>query len=203
MNQHALLATLAALVLLPAQAADMNKVLRVALNAPETGFDPAKVSDLYSSTVTENIFDPLVTYDYLARPAKLIPNTVSALPTISADGKVYTFRLKPGIHFAADPAFRSMQAAALARVLTSQRVDQAQGMDGAQRQVGQVAEEVGHAGADRARRHGPRRCASDGRPALWVRGGSARHRGLDACHRAVGLSGKCRPGQGKRRVPAV
>ena len=63
MNQHALLATLAALVLLPAQAADMNKVLRVALNAPETGFDPAKVSDLYSSTVTENIFDPLVTYD--------------------------------------------------------------------------------------------------------------------------------------------
>ncbi|MGM8060842.1 ABC transporter substrate-binding protein [Vogesella indigofera] len=106
MNPHALLATLAALVLLPAQAADMNKVLRVALNAPETGFDPAKVSDLYSSTVTENIFDPLVTYDYLARPAKLIPNTVSALPTISADGKVYTFRLKPGIHFAADPAFK-------------------------------------------------------------------------------------------------
>ncbi|SCK06896.1 ABC transporter substrate-binding protein [Vogesella sp. LIG4] len=107
MNKHAVLALLAALSLLPAaQAADMNKVLRVAMNAPETGFDPAKVSDLYSSTITENIYDPLVSYDYLARPARLVPNTISALPTVSADGKVYTFRIKPGIYFADDAAFK-------------------------------------------------------------------------------------------------
>ena len=42
--------------------------------AAETGFDPVKVSDYYSGTVIEAIFDPLLTYDYLARPAKLVPN---------------------------------------------------------------------------------------------------------------------------------
>ena len=36
----------------------------------ETGFDPARVSDIYSSTVNEAIFERLLTYDYLARPAK-------------------------------------------------------------------------------------------------------------------------------------
>jgi len=28
------------------------------------------------------IFDPLLTYDYLARPAKIVPNTAVALPEI-------------------------------------------------------------------------------------------------------------------------
>lgn len=85
--------------------ADMNKTLHVAFNQPETGFDPAKVSDVYSMSIIDNIFDPLITYDYLARPVKLIPNTIEAMPTISADGKVYTFKLKHGIYFADDPAF--------------------------------------------------------------------------------------------------
>ncbi len=86
-------------------AADMGKVLHVAFNQPETGFDPAKVSDNYSMSIIDNIFDPLITYDYLARPAKLMPNTIEAMPTISSDGKVYTFKLKQGIYFADDPAF--------------------------------------------------------------------------------------------------
>ncbi|MEQ6291363.1 ABC transporter substrate-binding protein [Vogesella sp. GCM10023246] len=106
MNKHALLAMLAACAMLPAAAADMNKVLRVAMNAAETGFDPAKVSDLYSSAINENIYDSLVSYDYLARPAKLVANTSSALPTVSVDGRVYTFKLKPGIYFADDAAFK-------------------------------------------------------------------------------------------------
>lgn len=89
-----------------AHAADMNKVVRTAFEAPETGFDPAKVSDLYSNAINENIFDPLLTYDYKARPARLIPNTVEAMPTISADGKTYTFKIKPGIYFADDAAFK-------------------------------------------------------------------------------------------------
>ncbi len=107
MNRSAMLLMFGALCM-PAStyAADMSKVLRVAMNAPETGFDPAKVSDLYSNAIIENIFDPLVSYDYLARPARLVPNTISAMPTISADGKVYTFRIKPGIYFASDPAFK-------------------------------------------------------------------------------------------------
>ena len=57
-----------------AHAADPAKILRITFQAAETGFDPVKVSDYYSGTVIEAIFEPLLTYDYLARPAKLVPN---------------------------------------------------------------------------------------------------------------------------------
>ena len=86
-------------------AADMNKTLRVAFQVAETGFDPQAISDLYSEFVNQHIFDPLYRYDYLARPYKLIPNTAVALPDISADGLVWTIKLKPGITFSDDPAF--------------------------------------------------------------------------------------------------
>ena len=56
-----------------AAAADPSKVLRIAFPTQETGFDPVRVSDLYSNTINEAIFDTLLTYDYLARPAKVVP----------------------------------------------------------------------------------------------------------------------------------
>jgi len=88
------------------EAADMSKVLRIAFPVAETGFDPVRISDYYSGTVIESIFDPLLTYDYLARPAKLVPNTSESLPQITDNGKTYTIKLRKGIHFAADPAFK-------------------------------------------------------------------------------------------------
>jgi ABC-type transport system substrate-binding protein len=51
------------------------------------------------------MFEPPLTYDYLAMPAKLKPNVATSLPEISADGTTYTLRVKPGIYFADDPAF--------------------------------------------------------------------------------------------------
>ncbi|MEO8739642.1 MAG: ABC transporter substrate-binding protein [Casimicrobiaceae bacterium] len=96
-----------ALAVAPAAgAADMNKTLRVAVQSAETGFDPQAISDLYSSFVTRVIFDPLYQYDYLARPFKIIPNTAVDLPQISADGKTWTIKVKPGIYFTDDPAFK-------------------------------------------------------------------------------------------------
>ena len=89
-----------------AQAADPNKVLRVALVAPETGFDPQAINDLYSNYVVREIFDPLYRYDFLARPYKAVPNTAAGLPDISADGLTWTIKLKPGIFFSDDPAFK-------------------------------------------------------------------------------------------------
>jgi len=69
----------AAAALSPAvMAADPAKVLRIAFPTAETGFDPARVSDIYSSTVNEAIFERLLTYDYLARPAKLVPMVAEA-----------------------------------------------------------------------------------------------------------------------------
>ncbi len=99
----ALAASLAAVQ--PALAADPNKVFRYAFEVAETTFDPAEISDLYSSNVVANIFDTPLTYDYLARPAKLIPKTLVAMPEVTEDGTLYTMRVKPGIHFADDPAF--------------------------------------------------------------------------------------------------
>ena len=82
-----------------------EKVLRYAMRVAETGFDPVQINDLYSSIILSHIFDPPLTYDYLARPAKVRPNTAAALPEVSADGKVWTLRIRPGIYFADDPVF--------------------------------------------------------------------------------------------------
>ena len=83
-----------------------GKVLRTIFPVAETGFDPATVRDLYSNLVIQAIFDTLYTYDYLARPATLVPNAAVALPEVSSDGKTYTIRLKKGILFTPDPAFK-------------------------------------------------------------------------------------------------
>lgn len=81
------------------------KVLHFYLATSESALDPAVASDLSSLQLMENLFDPLLRYDYLARPARLQANTVTALPEVSADGLTYTFHLRPGVRFAPDPAF--------------------------------------------------------------------------------------------------
>ena len=82
-----------------------TKVLRYALRVAETGFDPAQISDLYSSTMTANMFDALYEYAFLARPVRLRPNTATAMPEASDDFKTFTIHIKPGIYFSDDPAF--------------------------------------------------------------------------------------------------
>lgn len=103
-----LLAALAGSVAVdPAQAQGAGqKVLRMAFRSVETGFDPQRVDDLYSSAVNGEIFEPLLQFDYLARPVKLTPLVVERVPEPEEGGRVYTFRLKPGIYFAEDPAFK-------------------------------------------------------------------------------------------------
>jgi ABC-type transport system substrate-binding protein len=75
------------------------KVLRYALRAAETGFDPAQISDSYSKAVAAGIFDAPLEFEYHTYPAKLRPNTLVAMPEVSADFKTLTFELKPGIYF--------------------------------------------------------------------------------------------------------
>ena len=81
-------------------------VLHAFLTNSETGLDPAVASDLASLSLLENIFDPLLRYDYLARPVRLQPNTLTSMPTVEDNGLSYTFHLQPGIQFTPDPAFR-------------------------------------------------------------------------------------------------
>ena len=109
-----ILAALAALSMaLPAAA--QQKVLRVPFIIAETNFDPAAISDLYSHAVINEILESPLTYDLLARPMKLKPQTVEAMPEITDNGRTYTLRFRKGIFFADDPAFggqkREMTAA--------------------------------------------------------------------------------------------
>ncbi len=83
-----------------------RKVLRAAFITAESGFDPPQVSDNPSLTVIDLIFEAPLSYDPLARPAKLVPQTAAALPEVSADFKHFVFTLRPGIFFADDPVFK-------------------------------------------------------------------------------------------------
>lgn len=83
-----------------------QKVLRYAMEVAETGFDPAQVPDAYSREIIDNIFEPPLRYDLLARPLKLRVATAAALPEMSADFRELTLKIRPGIFFADDPAFK-------------------------------------------------------------------------------------------------
>jgi len=96
---------LAVSLLALAAPAAAEKVLRVAFNAAETNFDPAFTSDLYSNSIVHEIFEAPLTYDFLARPAKLKPETAQSMPEVTDGGRTYTIRLRKGIFFADDPVF--------------------------------------------------------------------------------------------------
>src|SRR5438445_556584 len=106
-------AILACVLIAPPAAAE--KVLRYAFRVAETGFDPVQINDLYSAIILAHIFDPPFTLDYLARPFKVKANTAAGMPEVSADGKLWTIRIRPGIYFADDPMFRGKK-----RELTAQ-----------------------------------------------------------------------------------
>ncbi len=89
-----------------APAAAGGKVLHLFLSTSETGLDPAVASDIASLSLLENLFDPLLRYDYLARPVKLRENTTAAMPRVDDGGLSYTFQIRPGLYFTPDPAFK-------------------------------------------------------------------------------------------------
>jgi len=86
-----------------------KKVFRFAFLTPETSLDPAKVNDLYSRTLTGHIFEALYKYDHLARPAKIRPNLADGMPEVSADHRTWTVKVRRGIYFADDPAFKGQK----------------------------------------------------------------------------------------------
>ncbi len=83
-----------------------QKVLRIPFVIAETNFDPAFASDGYSYSVIDEILEPPLTYDMLARPYKLKVQTAESMPEIAEGGRLYTIKLKKGIFFADDPAFK-------------------------------------------------------------------------------------------------
>jgi ABC-type transport system substrate-binding protein len=104
-----LVAALLACLALAAPAHATEKTLRYAFRIAETGFDPPRLSDIYSRTVTAHIFESLYTYDPLARPTRIVPLIAAAEPEVSADYKTFTVKLRTGIFFADDPAFKGQK----------------------------------------------------------------------------------------------
>ena len=114
-RRFATLALAACLFATSALADSPKKVLRFAFRTAETGFDPQKIDDRYSVGVCENIFESLLTYDYLARPVKLVPLVAESIPTPEEGGTRYTFRIRPGIYFADDVSFKGQKRELVAR----------------------------------------------------------------------------------------
>ncbi|MFQ5634627.1 MAG: ABC transporter substrate-binding protein [Gammaproteobacteria bacterium] len=81
------------------------KVYRHSMDQAPTSLDPVQAANVYANFVVLNAYDTLYGYKYLARPYELKPNLADGWPDISDDGRVYTIRLKTGVHFVDDPAF--------------------------------------------------------------------------------------------------
>jgi len=69
------------------------------------GLDPGITGEVSSSMAISRIYEGLLEYDYLARPYKVVPLLAEAMPEISEDGLVYTFKIRKGIYFHDDPCF--------------------------------------------------------------------------------------------------
>jgi ABC-type transport system substrate-binding protein len=59
-------------------------------------FDPAKGYDVVSWPAERLVFEPLLAYD---AGTQLVPLLADGMPTLSADGKTYTFKLRTGVMF--------------------------------------------------------------------------------------------------------
>ena len=102
----ALLVLLCAVPATRALAADPAKILHIAFPIAETSFDPAFASDAASDSIIDNVFDTMLDYDYLARPVRLVPRALEAMPAVEDGGRTYVCKVRRGIFFTPDPAFK-------------------------------------------------------------------------------------------------
>jgi ABC-type transport system substrate-binding protein len=86
-------------------AGPQTSVYRHSMDGAPTSLDPIHASSIYANFLVANLYDTLYRYSYLARPYQLTPNLAESMPEVSADGLIYTIRLKPGVSFVDDPAF--------------------------------------------------------------------------------------------------
>lgn len=82
-----------------------DDTLRIPIVANPKTFDPAAVVDLYSAYVSSLVYEGLTEYNYLKRPHELQALLAEAMPTVSKDGLVYTFKIRKGVKFTDHAAF--------------------------------------------------------------------------------------------------
>ena len=102
-------AALAGVLAYPAWAADTggnSKTLHARLRIAEQTLDPATANAAESIWISSFIMEMPLRYDALARPYQLRTRTAVDLPEVSPDRLQVTVRIRPGIYFADDPAFK-------------------------------------------------------------------------------------------------
>lgn len=102
-----LLTALLAMVISACTGASVESVptARIALRSDPKTLDPVLVEEYYSAQAVGPIYEGLVEYEYLKRPHELKPLLAEAMPTVSKDGLVYTFKIKKGVMFQDDASF--------------------------------------------------------------------------------------------------
>jgi oligopeptide transport system substrate-binding protein len=80
-------------------------VLNLAQSQKIKGMDPAGAQDMYSSTEIMRVYEQLLQYHPLKRPYELEPLLADALPTVSKNNLVYTFKIRKGVLFHDNAAF--------------------------------------------------------------------------------------------------
>jgi len=83
-----------------------TKIFKTSLDGAPSTIDPVQASNIYANAVVVNAYDTLYRFKYLARPYAVTSNLAEGPPEISADGLVYRIRIKSGVHFVDDPAFK-------------------------------------------------------------------------------------------------
>lgn len=71
-------------------------IVTIAFESDIQYFDPALSYDTVSAAAQRLLFDQLIMYD---EGTGLVPGLAEAMPTVSADGKTYTFKLRSGVSF--------------------------------------------------------------------------------------------------------
>lgn len=70
-----------------------------------SSMDPANASSLYAARAVQLVYEPLLEFDYAARPYRLVPGLAEALPEVQSNGLVYVVRVHPEARFQADRCF--------------------------------------------------------------------------------------------------
>ena len=76
-----------------------DKVLNRFVISKIQPFDPADMTDLYTSQIYGDIAEALFSYEYLADTYVLKPEVATAMPEVSDDGLVYTIHLRKDAYY--------------------------------------------------------------------------------------------------------
>src|SRR5690349_4779413 len=74
----------------------VHQVLRLHIDSEPDIIDPQRAESFDEIDVAMKVFSNLLAFD---AEGTLVPEMASALPALSADGLIYTFKLKPGLKY--------------------------------------------------------------------------------------------------------